>query len=176
MGNTLNNKNITIIIIYNIIIYLGSFFLVGPFAISLWAHMLPWTFITLFLISITNGILYSKNISIKLNTPLILLFLGVQILALMWFVFTPTTTFFSYHFIMFISLIPLGLAYYIGYKSRVIVDNIEAKKNYILYILPLIILTIITIIAIAGYFYNSWANSPADIPQEYDENNLTPEY
>jgi hypothetical protein len=176
MNSTLNNKNITIIIIYNIIIYLGSFLLAGPFAVSLWYHMLPWTFITLFLISITNVILYSKNISIKLNIPLILLFLGLQILALMSFVYTPTTTFFSYHFIMLISLIPGGLAYYVGYRSRTIIDNTEARKNYIPYILPLIILAIVSIIAVAWYFYSGWINSPADIPQEYNENNVTPEY
>jgi hypothetical protein len=116
---------------YNIIIYLYPLFLVGLLSASIWVHMLPWTLIILLFISIANIIIDNdiKNISIKLNTPLILLFLGLQILAVMWFVFTPTTTFFSYHFIMLISLIPLGLAYYIGYKSRVVVDNIEAKKT-----------------------------------------------
>ncbi|GEM_PF-5898625 len=183
MDNTLNkskgmNRSILLLIlfIYNIVIYLGSFFLVGLFAASIWVHMLPWTLIILLSISIVHIIIDNdiERVSIKPNTYLILLSLGIQILAFILLVFTPTTTFFSYHFIMLISLIPGGLAYYVGYRSRTIIDNTEARKNYIPYILPLIILAIVSIIAVAWYFYSGWINSPADIPQEYNENNVTP--
>ncbi len=194
MNNTLNNtkgidksKVLLILLIVNIIPYLypliyligmseGNEYIVILGYLYILPNFIPWTLIILLSISIVHIIIDNdiERVSIKPNTYLILLSLGIQILALMWFVFTPTTTFFSYHFIMLISLIPGGLAYYVGYRSRTIIDNTEARKNYIPYILPLIILAIVSIIAVAWYFYSGWINSPADIPQEYNENNVTP--
>jgi hypothetical protein len=126
---------IIILLVYNIIIYLYPFLLVGPFAASIWVHMLPWTLIILLSISIVHIIIDNdiERVSIKPNTYLILLSLGIQILAAYVLMFVYSTSpypYYLYHFLMLISLIVMILAYYINYKnSNIITESTESTTT-----------------------------------------------
>lgn len=142
MNNSLNKSKgmnrstlLLILFMYNIIIYLYPLFLVGLLSASIWVHMLPWTLIILLFISIAHVIIdnYIKNISIKPNTYLIILSLGIQISAAYIFFFVLSTSIYPpylYHFIMLISLIIMSLAYYMSYKNRnIITESTESTTT-----------------------------------------------
>lgn len=142
MNNTLNKSKgmnrstlLLILFIYNISIYLYPLILLGPFAVSLWYHMLPWTLIILLSISIVHIIIDNdiERVSIKPNTYLILLSLGIQILAAYVLMFVYSTSpypYYLYHFLMLISLIVMILAYYINYKNRnIITESTESTTT-----------------------------------------------